>query len=442
MKTWKHYEEVDTRGRVTHELDRDGRPGVVVMALCLLALCGGCDTPVPATDAPVDGGEESGLDLVVLDAAGNPVSGALIAVDVLGGSRRETASDVTGGAQLDIDWSLGPIDLIAYSAENGAEAYVALDEGRYDALRAGGPLRITLPRRTASPTITVRGTVRGLLDPSHHVYVFSSASRGEAFTTDFSIRVPAGEPFALFVVEVTDSSAGTSTAQTVHRMVRTETFPGGVVDLTVDVDLAALPLLTPTAVSGSFTPPVRAPGSFYDIATRWVGVTASNFGAVFSVVESLTDAGDYRVAYSVPTEETNPLTVYDFYAADGRAFDLFEFGPPVAGARDIPFFEPPTIEEPAGTFLRVFEEVRFNNDAPATAEVAYRIFGDGGTRAFVRAPNGASRVRLPALPTGSDTVPFFEGGLGGYINLCVPSPPTERYACRIQGQSNRVALDP
>lgn len=188
------------------------RQALCLATLILVAACeGGTCPPLEESEAP---GEVTFIVLASsgVSGVGVPLSGATVALDQPGGERVELLSGADGKVTFTgLRWSAGPGAVTAHLAGYALESLTGLSAERFaERPVVDGAVGLWLDALEVSPaqSVTVQGTLTGVVDPAHFCFVdvVNSMVAGQwsgPCTGNFSVKVPVGEPFTLQAHEVT-----------------------------------------------------------------------------------------------------------------------------------------------------------------------------------------------------------------------------------------------
>lgn len=286
--------------KVPHRRRRVGRRALAAMVLVLAGTAWGCgedsaDNPGTAGSAGAAGGGTGGtggtaaagaggaagqagaagaagvagaggatLAFLITDENGEPLEGAIVALDAPGGERKEGSSEADGSVTFDgVDWSAGNAAVTAYMPGHVVVSSVDFDEAGFaEAQDENGEVQVGLTSLapTAAPeTVTVSGTAANLENASHLYTVNIFGANEVPFVEDsewggygsntFKITVPKGVPFRLqaFEYEYTALPSGQGYERPIYGVMQMDLGPIDTDATDVILDFAADKVTTNTA---------------------------------------------------------------------------------------------------------------------------------------------------------------------------------------------------
>lgn len=246
------------------------RSHLPLLLLCaclgLAAGCGGDDDSCgPGIDAAIDTGPDAAVledvTFVVVTYTGaamgyEPIATSMVTFDAPGGERMEATTGADGRVTFEgIDWSLGSGAVSAFRMEHSMRSIVNLDAAHFAQLdRIDGAVVLLLHPHAlpAIETVVVSGTVVGLVDPAHEIFVsVLRGSTGSGWTgpgnSTFPITVPKDEPFTIQVFEFEFAAvrSGQGFDRTIYGMMHRDFAPiSANTQVVLDFDVDEVPTFT------------------------------------------------------------------------------------------------------------------------------------------------------------------------------------------------------
>lgn len=409
-------------------------------------------------DASADAGPEVSVTFIIVELRTDlPLQGATVAVDLPGGERVEQVTGADGKVTIGgIQWSAGPISVTYHLDGYAVFSWLDLDQAwTAAATMIDGAVALHTWEIPPLPSVTVSGTLTGLVDPAHDVRVNVPASPvasewdGNSVSSYF-VTVPSGLPFHLQGLEMdfpTALPSGQGYTQSIYRVMQKD-FPATTVDLTAEVlDFAAFEVPTYTgdisvAVPARTTSPVRS----YNYAICGVA-DAPLYGpdwAYFwyfhgwpSNLDISADGNSIEASmiWTEPSWVARPRTWCEATGAGWSSFSTMD-GYPQPGGLD-PMLD---VAELAGALSIPMHDPFAWDIFDAGVSVSLWVSGVNGFAWVAHAPDDATSATLPELPSSADAVTLFgtdTGALQAFVSVSEWEVPYEVYK---RGAWRRISL--
>ena len=392
---------------------------------------GGADAS-RATDAALrDVSAEAGtgrLVVTVLNAttyASPPFAGATVALDAPGGGRREQVTDAMGQATFsDVDWTLGPADLVVHAPGYVPSALVDV--------HASDTNRCYL-YPSERPSTRLSGAVLHRAHPEDYVFVSASNALAGRYVPPgddaYSLDLFDAAPITLLATEYAVVVTGRN-ATIAHRAFAAVDLPAATADVTADVDMSrTLPMLS---AHGHINVPSGASSAIATRSRAYVTVSTREASGAFVLGAFRTVAYDdasrvfeYTADYvQLPGASRGTVTTtYSLMVGDENS-QVTVAGYPTDGATIADLPASPAIVQPASDHA-VHDPIVFSAPPSGGALAGIMIFS-GGSLAYVVSAANARTTTLtpPRLPSTADESASFAGPLTLQPYLCVPAPTT------------------
>ncbi|MCC6748970.1 MAG: hypothetical protein IT371_15025 [Deltaproteobacteria bacterium] len=433
----------------SHRGPRLARGLLCALAVSPLLACGSSSSPAadsgPTADSRVvdsavgsDAAPPLGtLTITVLGLDGAapkaPLAGATVTVDLPDGKRVEQTTDAAGKAVFtSVDWSKGTATATAYLAGYSLGSYVGLTqaESKQDLLL------FKLPAAAATISGQTKNASPGFLVVTPSTRVFSFYERA---TTDFELKVEAGQPFTLlgFVVDI-------------KKLANPRDFEGEVkgwamldhaaVTGPTGVELDFGKPLTPTTFKGTLNLPTQDE-SLINSATMGVRVSSLEtfMGLMQGVHTKCTLTAGKSFAYegqyvNVPAAKTL-VTQYSLRLPTGAQSIVTRKGPPENGATVQGFLGVPVLKTPENPAVASLLHSPLAWEATEkTVPPGLVIYRDGVPVWRILLRPGTTSLVLPRLPAGVKAAEHFgEAPLEAAAYLGADEDPATGIFMRVAG---------
>ncbi len=353
-----------------------------------------------------DGGSSGASFTLQVSAPGTtgtvPLPGAVVAVDQADGSRSEASTGSDGSV------TIGGIDLSqgAFSFTVAAAGYVAVSSLHHT--QAGG-WRITLSRLgSVGSGVALTGIVRGKSEPDHFIAVSTTAASTNfsGVGPEYSLRVPANEPFHAIVAEYGYGPAPRSAQGSSLVFFGWSTFPvrtgpeASILDLVLPGGTAAAApsvtgqALQPTTASGTLVVPGPMSGARGALRVSSQESNQAAYLGAGTLIDLASTGTDLHYDAEYVSPPGSSLTTEYWISLDDAYSYAFRNAPP---GNDVSFIDPPSLASP----LSLYGPLPVGNPALGT-QVWINIERDDRTVVWRVYGGESGAFHMPKLPSAID----------------------------------------